>query len=295
MMAAPVRTTQVAVAAVALAGIALWGSGPATAAPQDVNTRVGSWDNAASTLGVAGSLWKPTWTASLASARGLDVVADALTFARGAVTGGSTYASATYGGEASTLTVQEKWSGTRWAVAPDLGPRAAVVDRVTLRLGVPGMRYSVRATVYANCGPVRTRGDVIPSARPCSRSDVLRRGGAVSFTMRPASTMTAPGTTAVVVRSSGLTYRQLLHVARSLEQVPGEPTVAGSAQMVGMCQQMADERMTADQAAAFAAESGYTTRVGSADGEQFAVTLDYRPDRFTLALEGGAVTSCTYG
>jgi hypothetical protein len=65
--------------------------------------------------------------------------------------------------------------------------------------------------------------------------------------------------------------------------------------MVGMCRQMTDGAMTEEQASAFAGANGYTLRVGSIDGQPQAVTMDYRPDRFTVALVSGVVTSCSYG
>ncbi len=100
--------------------------------------------------------------------------------------------------------------------------------------------------------------------------------------------MTAPGTTSIVIRSTGLTFAELVGVARSLEQVAGSAgDGAGSAQMVGMCRQMVDGRMTAEQASAFAESNGYTARVGSIDGQSLPVTADYRPDRFTVSTVSG--------
>jgi hypothetical protein len=85
-------------------------------------------------------------------------------------------------------------------------------------------------------------------------------------------------------------------VASRLLQVAGSPADgAGSAQMIAMCRQMVDGGMTAEQAAGFAASNGYSSRVGSVDGVPQAVTADYRPDRFTVSLVGGVVTSCSYG
>ena len=281
-------------AAVALTtALVLGAAPPATGAgTPDIRTRVATWDDAASTLGTAGSLWEPTWTADLEPSGRIAVQADGLTFADAAVTGGDTYAGGAYGARRTVLRLEERWAGTGWAVEPDLGPRSAKVERVTMRMGTPGMRYTVRGTVYANCLP---KGGASSGRSRCSRSDVLEHGGALVFTMRPASTMTAPGTTAVVITATGLRFRQLLRVARSLEQVAGTPTVPGSAQMVGMCQQMVDGRMTAEQATEFARQNGYSARLGSIDGQPLAVTLDYRPDRFTLAIVDNAVAACQYG
>jgi hypothetical protein len=274
------------------AGLALMPAAYAADDSLDVQTRVPTWDRAASTLGIAGSLWEPTWTADLDQSGQVRVRADGLTFADDGVTGGRTYAAGRYGARKESLRVEEKWADTEWAVEPTLGKRAGRVERVSLRVGSPGMRYTVRATVYADCLP---KDPAEVDRRRCSRGDVLEHGGAIVLTMRPASTMTAPGDTSIVIRSKGLRYRELLRVVKSLEQVAGTPTEAGSAQMVGMCQQMVDGRMSAQQATAFAEQNGYSARVGSIDGKPMALTMDYRPDRFTLSIINGAVTECQYG
>jgi len=272
---------------------------PASAAPDplDADTRVSSWDEAAATLGTAGSLWEPQETVGLERTTKITVVADNLTFENAAATGGDTYAGARYGKGKRAFWIDEKWANTGWAAEPVTSTSRAKVRTVSLRMGDPGMRYTVRATVYADCFTQPAQGDPVPVPKRfrCTRGDVLAYGGTLTMTARPASTMTAPGNTSVVIRTKGLTYRELLRVARNLQQVAGAPTVAGSAQMVGMCTQMTDGRMTADQASAFAQSNGYTTRVGSIDGQPMAVTADYRPDRFTLAIDAGVVTGCTYG
>ena len=159
------------------------------------------------------------------------------------------------------------------------------------------MRITVPATVYANCfrQPATGGPRPVPRSFRCSRADVRTYGGTLVMTARPASTMTAPGDTSIVLQSAGLTYAELISVARSLQQVAGTPTVAGSAQMVAMCRQMVTGRQTAEQASAFAQSNGYTTRVGSIDGQSLPVSADYRPDRFTLTVVASVVTGCQYG
>lgn len=263
----------------------------------DIDTRVTSWDVAAASLGTAGSLWEPTWTAGLDRSAPFSVVADNLAFGAGAVTAGDTVVAGRYGRGARQLNVMEKWADTGWAADPVFTTSAARVGTVRLRLGTPGMRTTVTATVWADCVEQPANADPIrvPKGTRCTRADVLRTGGYLQMTARPASTMTAPGTTTVFLRSRGLSYAELLRVARSVEQVAGTPTVAGSAQMVAMCRQMVSGRMTVEQASSFAQSNGYTARVGSIDGESLPVTADYRPDRFTLAIAAGIVASCTYG
>ena len=127
--------------------------------------------------------------------------------------------------------------------------------------------------MYADCfvQPTDANPKPIPARFRCTRADVLRTGGTLVMTARPPSQMTAPGTTSIVIRSTGLTFAELVGVARSLEQVAGSTgDGAGSAQMVGMCRQMVDQGMTFEQASAFAQSNGYTARVGSIDGESAA-------------------------
>jgi hypothetical protein len=48
-------------------------------------------------------------------------------------------------------------------------------------------------------------------------------------------------------------------------------------------------------AAAWAEKNGRTVRVGSRDGEFYALTMDYRPSRLTLDIVDGTVTNATVG
>ena len=283
-----------------LVAASAWTAAPAAADGLDADTRVADWDTAAATLGTAGSLWEPRWRAGLRQEGRIRVVADTLAFANGAVIAGDTAAAARYGRGERSFRIAEKWADTGWAAEPAFTTSTAKVETVALRLGSPGMRTTVRATVYADCfeQPADADPEPVPRGFRCTRADVLRTGGYLVMTARPASTMTAPGTTSVVISTRGIRYAELLRIARNLQQVAGAPTVAGSAQMVGMCRQMVTGPMTVAQADAFARSNGYTARVGSVDGQSLPVTADFRPDRFTLAVVGGdqgTVTGCTYG
>lgn len=295
----PQRTLRTLCTVVVVGAALAAGAMPAQAATgPDLSTSVATWDVAAARLGTAGSLWEPRNTAGLDRTRRVVVIGDAITVADGSATGGSTYAGTRYGRGARSVWVEEKWANTGWAAEPAVATTRALVRTVRVPLGPAGMRVRVPARVYAECVPQPANANPrpVPARTRCSRADVLRYGGTIELTARPASTMTAPGNTTIVIRSSGLTYAQLLRVAASLEQVAGAPAAgAGSAQMLGMCQQMIDARMTAEQASTFAGSNGYTLRVGSIDGAPQPVTSDYRPDRFTVATVGGVVSSCTYG
>ncbi|MDO8310174.1 MAG: hypothetical protein Q7V58_17680 [Actinomycetota bacterium] len=297
----PVRRAarRLAAAAASSALLSLAVALPAAAADGvDLQERVATWDTAAARLGTAGSLWEPVHDLGLDHARRVSVIGDRLAVASGRVTAGDTYAGTRYGRGARAFWISEKWAATGWAAEPAFTTSTAKVGTSTVMLGLPGTRVRVAVTIYANCFPQPADAPPldVPKGFRCARADVERTGGYLTMTARPSSTRAAPGETSIVIRSTGLSYRELLAVAAGLEQVAGAPAEgAGSAQMIGMCGQMTNARMDFARAAAFAASNGYSARIGSIDGVPQAVTEDYRPDRFTLALARGIVASCTYG
>lgn len=282
------------------------GATPALAADSvdtSVQADVESWQEAADLLGPAGSLWRPSYTAGLKQHGTIDVVADGITMKDGAVTGGSTFAGSTYGSSRKEkVTIVEKWAQTYWAADPQTDIRRAPVGRVMVSLGDPGTKVKVPAKIYANCYTKALSGDAPPppASLRCSKADVRKYGGTLVMTARPSSTMGAPGRSNLQIDVTGVSYRDLVRVASSLQQVPGDYSMdglelVGSAEMRGICGQMVSDRMSFDAAQAFAQQSGYTVRAGSIDGEGQAVTTDFRTDRVTVALNGGVVTDCTYG
>ena len=66
-------------------------------------------------------------------------------------------------------------------------------------------------------------------------------------------------------------------------------------EMTALCNDIVAEAMTPEDASALAGERGAVTRIGSVDGEQQALTMDYRLDRLTLDVANGVVTGCTVG
>ena len=270
----------------------------------DTTVEASSWQEAASQLGTAGSLWEPARTAGLKRTKPIDVIADGLTFASGRARSGDTFAGATYGATRGasasrpSFTIVEKWADTGWAAEPATSTSMARVGSTPIRLGSPGTDVTVTAQVFANCFVQPSSGNPknVPAGYRCSKADVARTGGVLRMTARPASTMTEPGRTSIVITSTGLTYAQLVAIASSLEQASGGGgDVTGSAQMVAMCGQMVDGAMTYEKASAFAASNGYSMRIGSIDGEAQMVTMDFRWDRFTVSLVKNIVTGCTYG
>lgn len=81
----------------------------------------------------------------------------------------------------------------------------------------------------------------------------------------------------------------------AIDAAESAAAAAGDAAMESLCSQMVSAGMTPEEATALAEENGYVARIGTLEGEPQAVTMDYREDRFTFDVEGGAVVSCTYG
>ena len=286
------------VGSLVMGSLALGLAAPASA--DTLSTKVPSWAKAASTLGTAGSLWKPGKgkTAGLTKTRPITVLAEGLTFVQGAPSSGATFAGTRYGTKSKNFMISEKWADTDWAADEASSTSLARVGTVRIPIGTPGTQTHVRARVSANCFPQSTTANPrqIPAGYRCSQADVLLTGGVLEMTAKPPSTMTAPGTTSIVITTTGLTYAELVTIASNLQQVSGSGNAgAGSAQMRAMCEQMVDGKMSVAQASDFAVANGYTSRVGTINGVPQAVTMDYRWDRFTFSTVANAVAACTYG
>ena len=74
----------------------------------------------------------------------------------------------------------------------------------------------------------------------------------------------------------------------------GTPVTAKD-DMTALCEQMIAQALPLDAGVALAESSGYTTRVGRVDGEDQAVTMDLREDRFTFEVESDVIVGCTVG
>jgi len=293
----------IAVAAVLVPALGATPAVAAEAVDTAVEADVDTWQEAADALGPAGSVWSPSYTAGLKRRGPIDVVAEGITMKDGAVTGGSTFVGSTYGsGRTDKVTIAEKWAQTDWAADPQTDIRRAPVGRVTVSLGDPGTKVDVPAKIYANCYTKALSGDAPPPPKSlrCTKADVRKYGGTLVMTARPSSTMGAPGRSTLQIDADGLSYKQLVRVASSLQQVPGDYSMdglelVGSAEMRGICGQMVDGGMSFDEAVALAEANRYIARIVSIDGEFLMVTADFAPNRYGLSMTNGRVTGCSRG
>ena len=102
----------------------------------------------------------------------------------------------------------EKNSNVKWAAhrVADSGQRI-VTSRI---IRIDDSKTKVRATIYANCAVADSEA-VGQSDIRCTKVDVNTYGGLL--------VMKAPGGTSIVVESNGLSYAELIGVARGLKQV----------------------------------------------------------------------------
>lgn len=63
----------------------------------------------------------------------------------------------------------------------------------------------------------------------------------------------------------------------------------------GLCASIVEQALPLDVAQILAEDAGYTTRVGSIDGEPQALTTDFLENRLTFDTEAGIVTACLQG
>ncbi len=115
--------------------------------------------------------------------------------------------------------------------------------------------------------------------------------------MRTRSVSTTLATAAIAVMAlTGLTAcsSSSSDMPASEVNLSGSPVTANE-DMTALCASIIEQALPLEAAVALAEASGYTTRVGTIDGEDQALTMDLREDRFTFATEAGIVTGCTIG
>ena len=191
--------------------------GIAPAAVADTQT-ARTWAAAAQLAGPDGSLWQPTYRAGLKRSGPIDVVTDTYDDGTKAMS-----VSAAYGDNTKGFSILQTYDGYTPALdaAPDRS--AAPVGRFTIRLGDPDTSIAIRVRVDANCW----EPDYTPNPTPppkgfrCSKADVKKYGATLTMTAKPPSTMTAPGTTDIIIQSQGISFRQLMRIASNLQQIMG--------------------------------------------------------------------------
>ena len=168
-----------------------------------------TWQKAARALEPADVLYRPTFRAGLKQNSRIDVLAfKRPTETRQGVKYLSMLITANYSKRLRSFSIMEKRANVKWAARRVADPGQRLVERRTIRLNDSKTR--VRATIYANCAMAELGVAVQPGTR-CTKADVKTYGGLL--------VMKAPTKTSIIVESKGLSYSQLVRVARGLKQV----------------------------------------------------------------------------
>ena len=168
-----------------------------------------TWQKAARALEPADVLYRPTFRAGLKQNSRIDVLAfKRPTETRQGVKYLSMLITANYSKRLRSFSIMEKRANVKWAARRVADPGQRLVERRTIRLNDSKTR--VRTTIYANCAIAELGVAVQPGTR-CTKADVKTYGGLL--------VMKAPAKTSIIVESKGLSYSQLVRVARGLKQV----------------------------------------------------------------------------
>ena len=182
-----------------------------------------TWSGAAQLAGEDGSLWKPTYRAGLKRSGPISVTTD--TFPGDGDPQLAMAVFASYGNDKRGFTITQKFNDYAWAAEPAFDRAIAPVGKADIMIdnGDPDTPITLKAEISANCYLPK---DLVsppppPTSFTCSKTDVKRFGGVLEVTVKPPSTMTAPGTSTVIIESQGISYSTLLRIASGLQQVMG--------------------------------------------------------------------------
>jgi hypothetical protein len=114
-----------------------------------------------------------------------------------------------------SFTIAQKNAADRWAARPVDRDSQGLVGTVSIRMGAPGSKRLVRARVYADC---RDQGPESAGSGRCEQRDVARFGGSLVVLART-NDAGRPLASDVRIDSQGLSYNQLLGIARGLVPV----------------------------------------------------------------------------
>lgn len=179
-------------------------------AAEDVVRATTSYADASRALGGQVLVWEPSYAAGLRRNREIDVLAYQSQGSR------ATFVGSTYGKRVPSFTMAQKGSDSTWAAKPVEHSTERLVETVAIRIGPAGAKRPARARIYANC-----KGDLGVGTAPgsrCERRDVARFGGALVLMART-NAGGVPTATDIRIDSTGLSYQQLLRIARGLRPV----------------------------------------------------------------------------
>jgi hypothetical protein len=168
-----------------------------------------TWQRAALGLDSKGRLYYPSLRAGLEQESRIDVLA----FTRKTKSGsGVKYSSmlvtGSYKNRAGSFSLMEKYASATWAARRVADPGQRIVSKRTIKMDASGTK--VQSTIYANCA-VSVPELAVEQKQVCSQADVKLFGGLL--------VMETPGETSIIIESVGLTFQQLISIARGLKSL----------------------------------------------------------------------------
>lgn len=168
-----------------------------------------TWQRAVLALDSVGKIYYPSSRAGLKQESRIDVLA----FTRKAKSGnGVKYSSmlvtASYKNRLGSFSLMEKYSSVKWAARRVADPGQRIVSQRTIKIKESGAK--VKSSIYANCAGSGPDLAAQPK-KVCSRTDVKLFGGFLVMEML--------GETSIIIESVGLTFQQLIVIARGLKSL----------------------------------------------------------------------------
>lgn len=168
-----------------------------------------TWERAASALESEGSIYYPSFRAGLKQESRIEVLAFTRKIKSGSgIKYSSMLVTGSYKNRHAAFSLMEKYASASWAARRVADPGQRIVAQRLIKMNASGLR--VQSTIYANCA-IPVPDLALEQKQVCSQADVKLFGGLL--------VMQTPGETSIIIESVGLTFQQLIAIARGLKSL----------------------------------------------------------------------------
>ena len=129
-----------------------------------------------------------------------------------------TSVNAIFGGFKRGFSVDQKWSGTAWAAAPQFDSASRPVGTFRVTRIENGRAMKVSAKLFANCDSASRETGTVHRTK-CGKLDIKRFGGYLTMKVESENAFGELRGTDLVIQSKGLTFGQLVKIAEGMEKV----------------------------------------------------------------------------
>lgn len=170
-----------------------------------------TWQRAALALDSRGSIYYPSFRAGLKQESRIDVLAfTRKTKSDNGVKYSSMLVTGSYKGRQGSFSLMQKYASAKWAARRVADPGQRIVSQRVIKMNSSGT--DVKTIIYANCA-VPAPDMAVGQKRVCSQAEVKSSGGLL--------VMETPDETSIIIESVGLTFQQLIAIARGLKPLEG--------------------------------------------------------------------------